>query len=48
VENRWRICHNSASMKAMCLEKKAGAESLAKGEIQRPYPTAGEVLVKPQ
>lgn len=33
-------------MKAMYLEKKGGAESLVAGEIPRPVPNAGEVLVK--
>jgi NADPH:quinone reductase-like Zn-dependent oxidoreductase len=33
-------------MKALFLEKKAGPESLVSGEIPRPSPKAGEVLVK--
>jgi NADPH:quinone reductase-like Zn-dependent oxidoreductase len=33
-------------MKAMFLENKAGAESLVEGQIPRPSPKAGEVLVK--
>jgi NADPH:quinone reductase-like Zn-dependent oxidoreductase len=33
-------------MKAVYLEKKAGAEALISGEISRPSPKAGEVLIK--
>jgi|ERR1051326_661318 NADPH:quinone reductase-like Zn-dependent oxidoreductase len=33
-------------MKAMYLDKRAGAESLSEGQIPRPSPAAGEVLVK--
>jgi NADPH:quinone reductase-like Zn-dependent oxidoreductase len=33
-------------MKAMYLDKRAGAESLVEGEIPRPSPATGEVLVK--
>jgi len=33
-------------MKAIYLSKKGGAESLISGEIQRPNPNAGQVLVK--
>src|SRR5665213_2254810 len=33
-------------MKAVYLEKKAGAEFLISGEIPRPNPKAGEVLIK--
>jgi NADPH:quinone reductase-like Zn-dependent oxidoreductase len=33
-------------MKAIYLEKKAGSESLISGEVPRPNPKAGEVLVK--
>jgi NADPH:quinone reductase-like Zn-dependent oxidoreductase len=33
-------------MKAMYLDKKAGTESLVEGQIPRPNPAAGEVLVK--
>src|SRR5262249_25557535 len=33
-------------MKAVYLEKKSGADSLVAGQIQRPSPAAGEVLVK--
>jgi NADPH:quinone reductase-like Zn-dependent oxidoreductase len=35
-----------AAMKAMYLENKAGGESLVSGEIPRPSPKAGEVLVR--